>query len=163
MFNVAISKVERFEVTLSEFERCRLQSGDLLIVEGNGSIDQIGRNALFSEHGEWIHQNHIIRVRVVDETLSPEFVSAYLNASAGRAQLVEKARSTTGLYTLSAGKVASLDVPAPSLAEQRAIALRLNRDQTTAKALRDAIQEKLDELKKLPAALLRSAFSANGG
>jgi type I restriction enzyme S subunit len=39
--------------------------GDILIVEGNGSLDQIGRNALFvGDEDEWIHQNHIIRVRL---------------------------------------------------------------------------------------------------
>ena len=82
-----LSNVERFEVTPKEFERLRLQRGDLLIVEGNGSVDHIGRNALFNEEGEWIHQNHIIRVRLSKERLMPEFVSEYLNSEAGCAQM----------------------------------------------------------------------------
>jgi hypothetical protein len=48
----------------AELDRLRLTSGDILIVEGKGSPDQIGRNALFTIEGEeWIHQNHIIRCR----------------------------------------------------------------------------------------------------
>ena len=60
-----LSNVERFEITSNELERLRLQKGDILIVEGNGSPDQIGRNAIFDINDEeWIHQNHVIRVRL---------------------------------------------------------------------------------------------------
>lgn len=114
-----LSDVERFEVTLAEIERLRLVSGDILVVEGNGSIDQIGRNAMFVADGqEWIHQNHVIRVRLDGDVARPEFVSCFLNCDLGRAQMVEKAETTSGLYTLSAGKVASLEVPVPSLGDQ---------------------------------------------
>lgn len=154
-----LSNVERFEVTPKEFERLRLQRGDLLIVEGNGSVDHIGRNALFQEDGEWIHQNHIIRVRLPADEFAPEFVSAYLNSNAGRAQMLEKAKSTTGLYTLSTKKVASLTVPAPKLTEQRTIAARLESEQTAARSLCESLETRLAEIERLPAALLRAAFS----
>ncbi|PYR40135.1 MAG: hypothetical protein DMF95_34300, partial [Acidobacteria bacterium] len=56
-----LSQVERFEVTESELERLRLRKGDILVVEGNGSPEQIGRNAVFDLEGvDWIHQNHVI-------------------------------------------------------------------------------------------------------
>jgi type I restriction enzyme, S subunit len=158
-----LSKIERFEVTESEFERCRLMRGDLLIVEGNGSIDHIGRNALFNEGGEWIHQNHIIRVRLSRKAMLPEFVSAYLNSDIGRVQLIEKARTTTGLYTLSAGKIATLEIPSPTIAEQNAIAAQLSASSAASTQLQCTLRAKLAELEKLPAALLRSAFSLNGG
>jgi type I restriction enzyme S subunit len=155
-----LSRVERFEVTPAEFGRCRLQRGDLLIVEGNGSRDHIGRNALFNEDGEWIHQNHIIRVRLPPEPLSPEFVSHYLNSETGRAQLIEKARTTTGLYTLSTGKIASLEIPAPEPLKQAQIVASLNDEYAATHALRAALAAKLAEVEKLPATLLRAAFDA---
>jgi type I restriction enzyme S subunit len=154
-----LSNVERFEVTPAEFERLRLQRGDLLIVEGNGSVDHIGRNALFNEEGEWIHQNHIIRVRLSREQFMPEFVSEYLNSEAGCAQMLEKAKSTTGLYTLSTKKIASLAVPMPPLAEQRKVATRLDAELTAARALRESLETRLAEIDLLPATLLRAAFS----
>ena len=154
-----LSRVERFEVTPAEFARCRLQRGDLLIVEGNGSLDHIGRNALFNEDGEWIHQNHIIRVRLASVPLSPKFVSHYLNSETGRAQLIEKARTTTGLYTLSAGKIASLEIPAPAPRQQAEIVTRLNAEYAATHTLRTALAAKLAEVEKLPAAILRAAFA----
>jgi type I restriction enzyme S subunit len=154
-----LSNVERFEVTPAEFERLRLQQGDLLIVEGNGSVAHIGRNALFKEEGEWIHQNHIIRVRLSKDRFMPEFVSEYLNSEAGCAQMLEKAKTTTGLYTLSTKKIAALEVPMPSLAEQRKVASRLDAELTAARSLVETLETRLAEIELLPATLLRSAFS----
>jgi type I restriction enzyme S subunit len=154
-----LRNVERFEVTPAEFERLRLHRGDLLIVEGNGSVDHIGRNALFNEEGEWIHQNHIIRVRLSQARLLPDFVSEYLNSEAGCTQMLEKAKTTTGLYTLSTKKIASLVVPMPSLVEQRRVAARLDTELTAARVLVETLETRLAEIELLPAALLRSAFS----
>lgn len=154
-----LSNVERFEVTPAEFERLRLQQGDLLIVEGNGSVAHIGRNALFKEEGEWIHQNHIIRVRLSKDRFMPEFVSEYLNSEAGCAQMLEKAKTTTGLYTLSTKKIASLAVPMPPLAEQKKIVARLDAELTATRALVETLETRLTEIELLPTALLRQAFA----
>ena len=59
-----LKELHRFELTKEELERLRLQPGDLLIVEGNGSRTEIGRCALWTgEVEDCVHQNHIIRVR----------------------------------------------------------------------------------------------------
>ncbi|MBX3732243.1 MAG: restriction endonuclease subunit S [Verrucomicrobiae bacterium] len=155
-----LSVVERFEVTPKEFERCRLQAGDLLLVEGNGSKDHIGRNAVFQEDGEWIHQNHIIRVRLPAESFSPEFISHFLSSNAGRALLLEKAQTTTGLYTLSTGKVAALEVPVPPPAEQRRIAGVLREQMGAVARARAALEAQLAAAEALPAAHLCAVFQS---
>jgi type I restriction enzyme S subunit len=154
-----LTNVERFEVTPAEFQRLRLQRGDLLIVEGNGSVDHIGRNALFNEDGEWIHQNHIIRVRLSRTRLVPEFVSQYLNSHAGRTQMLEKAMTTTGLYTLSTTKIASLAVPVPPLSEQQEIATRLGVEVSDTTRFCQSLKAQLAAIDQMPAALLREAFA----
>ncbi len=155
-----LSQVERFEVTPSDLSRLRLLPGDILIVEGNGSLDNIGRNALFIGDGEdWIHQNHIIRVRLSADTACPEFVSRFLNSDQGKSQMIEKAKTTSGLYTLSAGKVASLEVPVPPLIEQQRIAATLNEKMATADRVSKALEDELANIGALPAALLRRAFN----
>jgi type I restriction enzyme S subunit len=154
-----LSQVEQFEVTPKEVTRLRLLDGDILIVEGNGSIHHIGRNALFVDDGqEWIHQNHIIRVRLDRARLLPEFVSRFLNSEAGRAQMVEKARTSSGLFTLSAGKVKSLEVPAPDIDTQREVTLALQKICVNAAVLADAAKTELEAINAMPAALLRNAF-----
>jgi type I restriction enzyme S subunit len=149
-----LSDIERFEVTPAEFKRLRLQQGDLLIVEANGSLSHIGRNALFSEVGEWIHQNHVIRVRL-NGRFVPQFVSWYLNSSFGRAQMVEKAMTTSGLFTLSTSKVSALDIPAPPKPTQEAIVELTHRSISAAKGLCKASRERLETLESLSFSFLQ--------
>ena len=147
-------------MSASELERLRLLKGDILIVEGNGSLGHIGRNALFVGDGEeWIHQNHIIRVRLDRDVLTPEFVSRFLNSDQGKSQMVEKAMTTTGLHTLSTGKVASLEVPMPPLAEQRRLAGQLHEHISKVERVCQSLTAQLEAIERLPAAILRRAFN----
>lgn len=154
-----LSMVERFEVTSSEIDRLRLLPGDILVVEGNGSLAHIGRNALFEGDGqEWVHQNHVIRVRLNARIAVPHFVSLYLNCNQGRRQMIEKARTSSGLYTLSAGKVALLEIPVPSLRDQEEAIAALGASASRARAVLGAADASLAALEALPTALLRMAF-----
>lgn len=153
-----LDNVEQFEITPKELERSRLEKGDLLIVEGNGSLDHIGRSAVFDQEGEWVHQNHIIRVRFIPHLAFPKYVARFLASSAGREQLIEKAMTTTGLHTLSTSKVAKLSIPLPPLREQRAIAARLDETFARVATLRASLEARLAAVERLPAALLREVF-----
>lgn len=134
--------------------------GDILVVEGNGSLEHIGRNALFNgEIQNCIHQNHVIRVRIAPDQAVPSFIARFLNSPQGRRQMVQRAETTSGLYTLSTGKVASLEVPTPSISEQQSIATRLTEQAGVAESLRAATAEHLETICALPAALLREAFT----
>ena len=48
-------------ISETETERVTLVKGDILVVEGNGSVDQIGRVAVWNGAIEGcVHQNHLI-------------------------------------------------------------------------------------------------------
>jgi type I restriction enzyme S subunit len=92
----------------------------LLVVEGNGSKTEIGRSALWrGEIEDCVHQNHIIRIRL--HAGSPEFLNIYWNSPQGNGRVMQKAASTSGLYTLSVSKVAAIPFPLPPLKEQAQI------------------------------------------
>jgi len=156
---IDLSNVERFEVTPEELKRYRLVRGDLLIVEGNGSREHIGRCAIF--HGEiedCVHQNHLIRLRC-HETASPTYLFWYLASPDGRKRLLEKAKTTTGLYTLSVSKIEALEVPLPPLETQHRIVAELNAKLEATQALIRSLEAQLEAIRALPAAILRRAFS----
>jgi type I restriction enzyme S subunit len=112
-----------FEVTAKELERWRLNAGDVLIIEGNGSASEIGRAALFrGEISDCVHQNHVIRIRAQTHGLSANFLNAFLNSSVGQATLKAESFSSSGLRTLSVGRIRELLVPLPPLPEQQKIA-----------------------------------------
>jgi type I restriction enzyme S subunit len=155
-----LSEVERFEITPEELLRYRLQEGDLLIVEGNGSLQHIGRNAVFNDEVEdCVHQNHLIRVRVNGSHCSPEFVSCFLNSDIGKEQMVRKAGTTTGLHTLSVSKVEQLEVPVPPMSEQQHIMATLDRQLNVTDQACQALEEQIDVINRLPATLLLRAFA----
>lgn len=113
-----IHEIELFE---GELEKFRLHVGDLLVVEGNGSPDQIGRAARW--HGDiedCVHQNHLIRVRPT-AAIDSKYLTHYWNASRTTEYLRSVASSTSGLYVLTAAKVRSVRIPLPPLEEQRRI------------------------------------------
>lgn len=119
-----LSHVAQIGLTASEYEKTRLQIGDLLIVEGNGSIDQVGRVAIWSgELDECVHQNHLIRWR--GRGPLPKWVLIWLLSTIGRSALMERASTTTGLYTLSISKVSSVPIRLPSSREQAEIVNRV--------------------------------------
>lgn len=154
-----LSEVHRFEIASAELERLRLQSGDLLIVEGNGSRTEIGRSAVWhDEIPDCVHQNHIIRVRLLTD-VSATFVDQFLNSPVGQNLIQKVASSTSGLYTLSVAKIESLPVALAPAAEQVAIIEVLEDQLSVIDHLEVDIEAKLKEAQALRQSILRHAFA----
>ncbi len=137
-----LTEVKTIGLTEQEYEAVRLISGDLLIVEGNGSDTQIGRSAIWNgQINPCVHQNHLIRVRLRDEAL-PLYVQTFLSSSEGRRQIMAKAVNTSGLHTLSTRKIRSIEIPVPPFSLQREFADFA----TSIDKSKFAVQKALDEL-----------------
>ena len=96
-----LDEVHQIQLFRDELEKLRLISGDLLIVEGNGSPSQIGRMAIWKgDIEDCVHQNHIIRARLNAGVVS-QFVENYWNSPMGVGRVTQVASSTSGLYTLA--------------------------------------------------------------
>ncbi len=120
-----LDEIARMELFDGELDTYRLQPGDLLIVEGNGSLTEIGRSAVWGgEIQDCVHQNHIIRVR--PRLASSRFLDYYWNSSLGRRHVAMSAVTSSGLYSLSTGKIAGLPVPLPPRGEQEEIVRRVD-------------------------------------
>jgi type I restriction enzyme, S subunit len=117
MGGLDLGTVNEIGVKPEERERLLLALDDLLVVEGNGSIEQIGRCALWSGQIQpCVHQNHIIKVRFTEPTLA-HWALRWLLSPSGRAAIRAVASSTSGLHTLSISKVQNLSIPVPPFPE----------------------------------------------
>jgi type I restriction enzyme S subunit len=106
-----LSEIHDTTLDCGELERVKLQTGDLLVVEGNGSIDKIGRVAIWDGSiQECVHQNHLIKLRFADQILGRYCLHWMLSIS-GRECIERVASSSSGLHTLSISKLASLPIP----------------------------------------------------
>ena len=145
-------------VTANEFERTQLQTNDLLIVEGNGSIDQIGRVAIWDGSVDGCtHQNHLIKFRAGNEIL-PKYALSWLMSPQGRELLVAQATSSAGLHTLSISKVAGIRVAYPSKQEQTEIVRRVEALFKQADEIEARYKKSRAFVEKLTPAVLAKAF-----
>lgn len=156
---ISTSDPRFFEVSRDELERWRLESGDVLIIEGNGSAEQIGRTALFrGEIANCVHQNHVIRIRPNRDMVDPEFLNVYLNSPAGQDEVQARSRTTSGLRSLSVGRIKQITVPVPSPSDQRRIVAYLDGLQANVDALKKFQVETAAELDALLPSILDKAF-----
>ena len=118
--SLLLDEIKEINCSQSELKRTRLQTGDLLIVEGHGNPSEIGRVAMWGEYpGEIVHQNHLIRARVKNVLLDPNFLCFYLNSAIGRRHLLKRANTTSGLNTISTSVVKSSPIILPPVNLQR--------------------------------------------
>lgn len=123
-----LREVKNLGVNEGELARVQLQSGDLLIVEGHGNREEIGRSAVWDGSIETcVHQNHLIRARLHRARAEPSYVSAFLNSAGGRRQLVALGKTTSGLNTISTTNVKRVRVILPPVRVQRRYAEQRSR------------------------------------
>ena len=154
-----LDEIKEIGVTEEELRKTRLVDGDLLFVEGNGSIEQIGRVAIWNDSvPDMTHQNHLIRFST-NGFLSPRFALYFMISPVGRRRITAQASSTSGLHTLSISKVAGLPVPLCSPAEQTEIVRILDDRLAAIDTIEAEIDANFSRAEALRQSILKQAFS----
>ena len=150
-----LDEVKSLKATESEISRTLLKKNDLLVVEGHGNPNEIGRGALWDGSIErCIHQNHIIRVRMNLGKVVPRFVCEYFNSPGGRRYLIGSGKSTSGLNTISVSEVRDVPIAIPPLPLQEDFSRRIAAIET----LKATHRASLAQLDALFASLQHRAF-----
>lgn len=154
-----LDDVGEIGVADNEIEKLLLKRGDMLVVEGNGSVDQIGRVALWDGSiPNCVHQNHLIKVRFGMEVL-PKWALIWLLSPGGRREIEQVSSSTSGLHTLSTGKVCRLPLPLPPIPEQERIIEEVDRRLSLLHEAHAATECGLIRTERLRSSTLSAAFS----
>lgn len=141
-----LSEIKRIRLTESEHRRTQLAADDILIVEGHGNPNEVGRAAIWDGSIEnCTHQNHLIRARPDRQKLLPEYLVNFLNSESGRRILIGSGKTTSGLNTISTGNVKAVSLPVPPISLQTAFAKHARRLDATARAL-DAAAAKAESM-----------------
>lgn len=153
-----LGDVKSIGVSDKEADRFSLETGDMLVVEGNGSIKQIGRVALWDGSiPGCLHQNHLIKVRFWKKDVG-RFAMHWLLSYQGRQHVTRVASSTSGLHTLSVSKVAALPIPLAPEPEQERIVAEIDRHFSIADAIDQTIDQTLKQAERLRQSILKRAF-----
>jgi type I restriction enzyme S subunit len=154
-----LTDIKDIGVAEGEIDKTSLEDGDLLIVEGNGSLDQIGRVAMWrNEISNCLHQNHLIKFRADRSTVIPEFALICLMSPSGKSEIAQKATSAAGLYTLSISKVSGIAIEVPGLDEQKEIVRRVEELFAIADRIEAQYRAARARVDRLTQSLLAKAF-----
>ncbi|MBA3532213.1 MAG: DUF262 domain-containing protein [Ardenticatenales bacterium] len=122
---IDFSDVLEMDFTPEERLKYTLLPGDILLVEGNASIENVGACAIYTEDMPKNHcfQNTLIRVRILNENLfSPNFLYHYLSGLYQKGILAKLANGTS-IKHLGSTRLATVDIHIPaSIKEQELIA-----------------------------------------
>jgi type I restriction enzyme S subunit len=153
-----LSDVYDIDATEADIKKCELKYGDLLLTEG-GDPDKLGRGTFWEEQiSGCLHQNHIYRVRFDLNRFSPQFLSAQIGSSYGKAYFLAHAKQTTGIATINQQVLGGFPLMVPPLKEQQRIAEELQEKKKGVEQLKAGLEEQLRVIEELPGAILGRAF-----
>lgn len=147
------------ELNKKEIAKLSLQSGDILIIRSNGSVNLVGRTAIVqTEDAGLLYAGYLIRIRVARQTVNPSFLNYYLASSRAREEIEEKAKSTSGVNNINSKQIAALSVPLPPIEEQAEIVSRIETAFAQIDILVSAVTEARARIESLDRAILARAF-----
>jgi len=115
----------------AEFERLRLQHGDLLFVRTNGNPDYVGRCAVFEpqefnctslDPAKFVFASYLIRARLKETLISPKYLQQYFESQEGRIALRSGSKTSAGQFNINTQSLGSILIPVPPIDKQLAFA-----------------------------------------
>ena len=147
-----LSELDEMHFTKEEEEKLKLLYNDLLVCEGG----DIGRTAIWrNDLDDCYYQNHIHRLRLKKETISPLFFMNWMYYGVVLASKYFGIGNRTTIPNLSASRLKSFQFPFPPLPEQKKIAHVLSKIQQSIET-QEQIIKTTQELKK---ALMQKLFT----
>ena len=117
-YEIDYSNLDHIEEEARKVNNYLLKTGDLLIPARGTSI----RVAIFEEQPyPCIASSNVIVIRAVDESLSTTYLKLFFDSPLGRKMLVTRQQGTT-VMNISYKELNNLEIPLPSMEEQKQIA-----------------------------------------
>lgn len=155
---IDLKSVYEMNFTPAEYETFRLESGDILLNEGQ-SLELVGRSAIYrDELPGACFTNTLVRFRAHRSVL-PKYSQVYFMACVRSHRFRRLARWTTNIAHLGADRFAVMEFPLPPLSEQKAIVELVEGDLSIIDHLETNLDAKLYSSSGLRQSILRHAFA----
>jgi type I restriction enzyme S subunit len=133
--------------------RHRPERGDILY----SAVGSFGVAVVVETDRPFTFQRHIAHLRLRSDLASPEFVAAYLNSPGGRRQS-ETLAMGGAQRTVTLRALASIEVPTPSVRQQRQVATILHERLAAMQEMESSLRLEQQGIGALRQALLRLTF-----
>lgn len=154
---IDISDVLEMNFEPTEFEKYRLEYGDILLNEGQ-SPEFLGRPAMFrNEIQDACFQNTLIRFQAYD-CLDRQYALIQFRSYMHTRRFMDESQITTNIAHLSVGRFSEIEFPLPPLAEQIRIVAEVERRLSLIDQLEKTVEADLTRAKRLRQSILKRAF-----
>jgi type I restriction enzyme, S subunit len=106
-----------------------LESGDILVTKSSGSIDLVGKAALFNDPKDgntYLFSNFTMRLKPDRKIVIPEYLAWFLRSPQAFSWRFDKQQTTVGLRNLQTKEYLNQEIPIPDLDVQQQIVDYLN-------------------------------------
>ena len=159
------SKIEYLNVEERQYQKRKLQKGDLIVEKSGGSEKQpVGRTVLFNAEGEFSVSNFTSILRINNQNeITPEFLYKYLLYIYREGWTKEMQNATTGIHNIIFEKFLAISTPIPPLSEQQRIVTYLDAEFAKIEALKANAEKQLQAAKDLFQAALKDLLTPKEG
>ncbi len=151
-----LDEIKEVGATPAEIASKGVRRGDVLVVEGHASVDEIGRAAIWESDAAPVFQNHLFRVRALN-AFRPNYLLEWINSEQGRGYIRTVAKSTSGLNTINSTVLKAMPVPTAPVHVQDHLLDRL----ASVDEAGDALAREVAHLGVLRSATLADVFGGN--
>lgn len=148
------------ELTNSSYE---VFEDDILIIRSNGSRDLVGKCALVPKlQKRYAYASFLIRMKVTERVL-PEYLVRFINSSMARAQMFDKAKSSSGIHNINSKELGAIKICLPSIEEQKQILIFIYEFVSREKKAQKISEKILGSIDRIKKSILAKAFRGELG
>lgn len=118
--------MKRADISSQEFEKYRLNKGDILFNRTN-SMEHVGKSGLFDLDGDYCFASYLVRVVPDTSKVLPEFLVLMMNSEAFLSEARSKAAKAINQANINATVMRNLKVPVPPLPEQKRLVAKVRK------------------------------------
>jgi|SRR3989344_1160179 len=149
----------KFYNSLEDIENLILSKGDLLFNRTN-SYELVGKTSIFngSDFDKVTFASYLIRIRVKNEEVIPEYLNYFLNSSYAEILKKDLKSQQVGQANINGTKLKNIVLPLPSLSEQTLIVQEIESKFSVIDKVEQVVETSLEKAEKLRKSILKSAF-----
>jgi len=135
-----------------------LQDGDVLFNRTN-SMELVGKTAVYKNyHPKAVFASYLIRVRLEENSYSPELLSFFINSFYGRKYISSVVSQQVGQANVNGTKLSLMPIPLIPLPEQHKIVEEIEGRFSIADNIEKVVDQSLKQAERLRQSILKRAF-----
>ncbi len=158
-FLVDFESLDRVEANESEQSKYAVHDGDIFFVRSSLKLEGVCRSVCaFGVTEPTVFECHVVRARPNQTVITPKFLVNFLNSVYAINRLIALSNMVT-MATIDQGRIKSLEIPVPPLAEQNEIMELLEHEIGNLAVLKKRINETIAKLREYRTALISAAVT----